>query len=154
MISCINSAQNEVKSTDDTNKSSPIINIGGTYSFGNDVEKGPVGELLVYPKTDSLALFHLNVNRGAPSYNMGLLSGEMSLNNNIGIYISKENACKIQFLFQKGRIDVKTLSGDAADCGFGYGVFADHAYNLINSNIPSYYIGGEGDTIYFKDLKF
>jgi hypothetical protein len=48
---------------------------GGTYSFGDNAEKGPVGHLSVYPESDSSLLFYLDVNKGAPSFNMGMLLG-------------------------------------------------------------------------------
>jgi hypothetical protein len=43
----------------------------GIYSYGDDVEKGKTGTVFIYPETDSTILFYIDLNRGAPSYNMG-----------------------------------------------------------------------------------
>ena len=65
------------------------INITGTYKFGDNVENGRAGSLVVYPLTDQTALFFLDVSRGAPSYNQGQIFGEMIIKHNIGIYDTK-----------------------------------------------------------------
>ena len=129
---------------------------GGKYEFGEDIEKGPIGLVSVYPLTDTTALFYLDVNRGAPSYNMGLLAGQMKISNNIGIYNSKstdnEKGCVIKFTFGNNKLEVST-DAKKDDCGFGFNVYADNTYKLVDSKIPEFYISGEGDTILFKDLK-
>ena len=52
--------------------------IGGTYSFGDNIETGPVGSVKVYPLSENAALFFLDINRGAPSYNSGQLARKMN----------------------------------------------------------------------------
>jgi len=129
---------------------------GGKYEFGDDIEKGPVGLISVYPLSDSTALFYLDVNRGAPSYNMGLLAGKMRIAHNIGIYnsepIDNEKGCVIKFTFGNNQLQVNT-DANKDDCGFGFNVYADHSYKLVDNKIPDFYINGEGDTILFKGLK-
>ena len=134
-------------------KSSLII--GGTYSFGDNVEKGSVGSVTVYPLTDNSALFFLDVCRGAPSYNLGQLFGQMTIKDNIGTYDSKKYGddfnCLLKFEFKSNTLKVVTDEGHD-DCGFGHAVYADHSYQLINNSIPKYFIDGHGDTTFFEGL--
>jgi len=131
------------------------LNIGGTYSYGDNVETGPVGSVIVYPLTDNSALFFLDVCRGAPSYNLGQLFGHMTIKNNIGTYDSQIDGddfnCILKFKFASRQLEVITESGHG-DCGFGGNVYADNEYELIDNSIPTYFIIGQGDTILFKDL--
>lgn len=131
------------------------LNIGGTYSFGDNVEKGPVGSVFVYPLTDTSALFFLDVCRGAPSYNLGQMFGQITIKNNIGVYDSKldddDLNCLMKFEFKSDQLIVTTGDG-RDDCGFGHAVYADNTYKLVNKSIPKYFINGEGDTIQFKGL--
>ena len=133
----------------------PSLNIGGTYSFGDNVEKGPIGSVIVYPLTDNTALFFLDVCRGAPSYNLGQMFGQMTIKNNIGVYDSKldddDLNCLMKFEFNSDQLIVTTGDG-RDDCGFGHAVHADNTYKLVNKSIPKYFINGEGDTIQFKGL--
>lgn len=131
------------------------LNIGGTYSFGDNVEEGPVGSVIVYPLTDNTALFFLDVCRGAPSYNLGQIFGQMTIKNNIGVYDSKfdddDLNCFIKFEFNSDQLIVTTSDGHD-DCGFGHAVYADNTYKLVDKSIPKFFINGEGDTIQFKGL--
>ncbi len=108
------------------------LNIGGTYSFGEDVEKGAVGSVIVYPLTDTSALFFLDVCRGAPSYNLGHLLGQMTIKDNVGTYAEIDSDymdCVLKFEFNKDELIVTTEEGHY-DCGFGHAVYADHIYNV------------------------
>lgn len=131
------------------------LNIGGIYSFGDNVERGPVGSVMVYPLTDNSALFFLEVCRGAPSYNLGQLFGQMTIKDNIGTYDSKTYGddfnCVLKFKFTSQKLEVITESGHD-DCGFGGNVYADHEYKLIDKSIPKYFINIEADTILFNGL--
>lgn len=133
----------------------PALNIGGTYSFGDNVEKEAVGSVIVYPLTDSSALFFLDVCRGAPSYNLGQMFGQMTIKDNIGTYDSKIDGedfnCILKFKFASQQLEVITENGHE-DCSFGGNVYADNKYNLINKSIPKYFINGEGETILFHGL--
>ena len=131
------------------------LNIGGTYSFGDNVEKGSVGTVIVYPLKKNSALFFLDVCRGAPSYNLGQLFGQMTIKDNIGTYDSKIDGedfnCILKFKFASQQLEVITENGHE-DCSFGGNVYADNKYNLINKSIPKYFINGEGETILFHGL--
>ncbi len=131
------------------------LNIGGTYSFGDNVEKGPVGSVILYPLTDSSALFFLDVCRGAPSYNLGQLFGQMTIKNDIGIYDSRVDGddfnCVLRFEFSSEQLKVTTDNGHD-DCGFGHAVYADHTYRQLDKSIPQYFIDGQVDTTFFKGM--
>ena len=143
----------------DTNKQikeqKSSINIGGTYSFGDDVEKGPVGSVKIYPLTNNTALFYLDVCRGAPSYNQGQFFGQMTIKDNIGIFSTKDEVedldCILKFEFSKEQLKIATEPGHD-NCGFGGNVYADNIYYLIDKSNPKYFIEPEGDTIIFKGL--
>lgn len=128
-------------------------NIGGVYAFGEDIEKGPVGSVLVYPLTDSSALFFMDVNRGAPSYNMGQMQGEIKMINNTGRfeYEGDEHfSCALKFEFSPNLLKVRTVDGQD-ECGFGFGVRADYDYKKIDESIPQFYLYGPGDTVWFEE---
>ena len=131
------------------------LNIGGTYSFGGNDENGSFGSLMVYPLTDSSALFYLDICRGAPTYNMGRLFGQMTIKENIGIYKSENYVdyldCILKFKFTSRQIEVVT-EPEHDDCGFGGYVYADYKYNLIDTSIPKYFINAENDTVLFNGL--
>lgn len=131
------------------------LNITGTYKFGDNAENGRVGSLIVYPLTDQTALFFLDVSRGAPSYNQGQIFGEMTIKDNIGIYDTKSDDeflnCFLKFKFNNKEVKIGTGEG-RYECGFGYAVYADHNYKLVDESVPKYFINGESDTIVFKGL--
>ncbi|MCL2182773.1 MAG: fibrobacter succinogenes major paralogous domain-containing protein [Chitinispirillia bacterium] len=126
---------------------------GGTYKFGDDVETGPVGTVLVYPLPDNSALFFLELSRGAPSYNSGQLDGLMTIKDGAGTYtgINEYNDCILKFKFTAKQLEIATEDGHG-NCGFGGLVYAGNTYELIDKSIPQYYLNAEGDTIFFKDV--
>ncbi len=124
---------------------------GGTYSFGKDIEKGAVGYLAVYPVSATKALFYLDVCRGAPSYNMGMLFGVMDIEGSTGTYENHQNEwmdCSLQFVFAKKSVVIDYFD-EKYNCGFGHAVYANNTYKLVDKEVPQYYISGEGDTIPF-----
>lgn len=128
----------------------------GTYSFGDDIEKGAVGSVIIYPLSDSTVMFYLDICLGAPSYNLGQLFGQIEINNNIGIYSQFDEdsdrltfRCFLKFEFNSDELKITTEYGD---CGFGASVYADNTYKLVDKSLPKYFITGEGDTILFKGL--
>ncbi len=153
-LSACNNQANEHK-TDTPAVKQTTTKVGGTYSFGEYPEKGAVGSLIVYPLTDSSALFYLNVCKGAPSYNQGQLLGKMIIKEHLGIYDSKvyddDLNCILTFKFSSNQVELITENGHDL-CGFGGNVYADYKYQLIDSAIPSYFINLEGDTISFEGL--
>ena len=128
----------------------------GKYSYGKDIEKGRVGFVTVYPETDSTILFYLDVNRGAPSYNMGALYGRIKLQGSKGMYSSMldslEMGCEFTVEFKSDSLIIKT-SEKKDDCGLGYGVYADGRFKRKSSSTPEYFIDATGDKVYFKKRK-
>ena len=132
------------------------VTIGGTYSFGNDVTKEPVGSVMVYPIDDNSVFFYLEVCMGPPAYNSGSMLGKMTIKDNVGIYDSKIDneflTCVLKFEFSADQLKITTDETDDY-CGFGHGVSADHTYKLTDKSIPQGYETMEGDFIKFEDLK-
>jgi uncharacterized protein (TIGR02145 family) len=130
----------------------PLLSIGGTYKFGDDVEKGPVGSALIHPLTSSSALFFLDLSQGAPSYNTGRLYGQITIKNNIGTFTEANDYldCTLKFKFSPKQLEIITEDRHG-NCGFGGNVYADNKYKQIDASIPKYYIGVEDDTIFFNE---
>lgn len=161
IFSCGNKENSKNKTADSTTSSSSdkqnvnaSQSIAGTYNFGEDAE-GPNGSLMIYPLSESTALFYIEVSRGAPSYNSGGMLGQMTINKNLGTYDSKIQGddfdCLFTFEFTSDQVTIKTSEG-REDCGFGYGVRADNDYKRIDNSLPKYFLTGEGDTILFQGL--
>lgn len=128
----------------------------GIYSYGDDIEKGRVGAVTVYSENKNSILFYIDVNRGAPSYNMGLLLGKVKIENDYGIYENKdeysENGCKFSLKFKPNELTITTLE-DKDECGFGHGVYIDGSYNKTSNAQPEFYTNGEGDKVYFNTIQ-
>lgn len=164
ICSCSNTDRGKSKTADITTSQTynkketelkPDLKIGGTYYFGEH-DEGPVGSVIVYPLTDSSALFYIDLCRGAPNYNEGILFGQMKIYNNIGIFDSRKfdnilNNCVLKFVFNSETLTVETNSSDL-DCGFGWGVDVQHTYKLIDKSIPKYFIIKPSDTVIFEGL--
>lgn len=128
----------------------------GIYSYGEDIEKGSVGTVTVYTENKDYAIFYIDVNRGAPSYNMGLLLGKIKLENGYGIYYKKDEysdgSCKFSMKFKPHELTITTLE-EQGDCGFGHGVYIDGTYTKTSDAQPEFYTNGEGDKVYFKSIE-
>ena len=128
----------------------------GTYGYGKDVEKGRIGTIFIYPETDSTILFYIDLNRGAPSYNMGSLYGRVKIINSSGTFYTKfdysDNGCKWTFLFLRSNLTIKTID-EQDNCGFGGAVFADGIFKRISNKMLDYFEDMEGKKIYFKTTK-
>ncbi len=134
--------------------SKPItVKYAGTYSYGIDIEKERIGNISVFPETDTTILFYIDVNRGAPSYNLGALYGRVKIINGHGTFYTKldssDKGCKWKFLFLKDILTLTTCDG-YYDCGFGHAVIADGDFKQISSKIPVYFEDPEGHSIAFK----
>jgi hypothetical protein len=102
--------------------------LAGTFSFslGNDKASGTV---LVYPETDNTILFYVDLNRGAPSYNMGSLFGRLKIEDNT--------------------LTIATIE-KSYDCGFGHGVTVDGTYKRKSTRVPESFETAEGIKYSFK----
>ena len=128
----------------------------GTYAYGRDIEKERIGTIFIFPETDTTILFYIDLNRGAPSYNMGSLYGRVKIVSNKGTFStsfdSSNKGCKWTFLFSKNNLTIKTV--DEQDyCGFGYAVFADGVFKRTSNRIISSFEDMEGKKIYFTKTK-
>ena len=128
--------------------------LGGAFEYGRDIEKGAIGLISVYPETDSTILFFIDVNRGAPSYNMGNLYGRLKVKSGIGVFNKNigatEKTCKLEFKFENNILRVLTIE-DNDNCGFGYGVMADGTYKRKSKKIPVHFIDATGEKYYFNE---
>ena len=89
-----------------TNETLKTRKYAGIYSFGQDVEKMPVGNLTIYPETDSTILFYIDICRGAPSYNLGQHYGRLLIKNGRVIFYSKEDyAEKVEIPLKEPPLD-------------------------------------------------
>lgn len=132
------------------------VKYAGEYSFGTDIEKGRVGTIYIYPETDNTILFYIDLNRGAPSYNMGSLYGRVKITNNIGIFYTKfdyaDNGCKWSFTFTQNSLTIKTFDNEY-ECGFGHAVYADGTFKRKTTKIKNSFKNSEGTEIYFNKTK-
>ena len=125
----------------------------GTYSFGDNECENGCGRVLIHPESDSTALFYIDVNRGAPSYNSGALRGRIYKNSNdTYLFYSKEyGECSLKITLNNNILSVSTEDGKN-ECGFGYAVRADGNYILIDNFVQEYYTTGEDSKIYFESF--
>jgi len=164
LFSCAKTKTDET-SVSDTTKTDTVVNTpvaatnndtatdyAGVYEYGKDMEKEPVGQLTLYKQTADTYLFYLDVNRGAPSYNMGSVYGKLTVKDGKATYNNQsdyaDKPCKLDFAFTGNTI--KVTSGADIDCGFGNGVYADGDFNKTKSTAPDFFINGEGTKIYFN----
>lgn len=88
------------------------------------------GAWLQTEKSGSTVSFSLEVNRGSPSYNSGVASGEFIVDKHLGVYQTDDfPKCTLIFAFVGDLVEIKQLGSDS-DCGFGFGVMADHILTL------------------------
>lgn len=117
--------------------------VTGNWSWSGESESG--GYLRTI-QTKNKVQFQLEIMRGAPSYNSGLIEGEFNLKGNIGVFQSAElGLCEIFFDFQTSKV-ILTQPSEKTDCGFGYGVYPDGAYILINHTKPKFSVGDPRST--------
>jgi len=133
-------------------KTTEPLRYGGTYTYGKDIELERVGELQIHPISKNVLLFCLNVNRGAPSYNMGFATGQIKMVDNIGYY--KDENCDLKFTFGSNYVQVDNDSKEGSDfvCDFGFAVYPDGKYFIDSSEIPIYYYEQDGTKRSFKEL--
>lgn len=129
---------------------------GGEYSYGAVGGESAVGVLTVYPLSKGYCIFHLEVNRGKPSYNSGELRGKIKITRDGKASYSVKDSkydinCILSFSFQADKVIIVT-DPNACKCSFGYGVSADGEFNKTSSKIPESYIDRHGKTIFFKNL--
>jgi hypothetical protein len=131
-------------------------NYAGVYSFGKNVETGPVGSVTIFPETDTTVLFYIDICKGAPSYNLGQLYSRMKMINGEAVFYTKlafdEKGCKWKLTISNRILTIKTLD-DCYECGFGSSVYADNQYALKERKMPVYFVDGHNHKIYFSKTK-
>ncbi len=133
------------------------LQYAGKYTYGNNNDDfDAMGEVLVYPESDTTILFYIQLVVGEPSYNMGDLYGRVILINGKGVFERKsqysEEGCKWSMEFTDNKLIIKILD-EQYECGFGYGVYADGEYTRKSNAVPEYFIDFIDDKHYFKNLK-
>lgn len=133
------------------------INPTGTYKLDSKTEKidgevyGYTGNIQVKMIKNDLIVMTFEVNKGAPSYNMGAFVDTLSYKNNIAIYTAPEDidsTCNISFKFDnKGVTVVEKTENYNTGCGFGYAVVADGFYKRTSSKVPKLIEPLTGDPI-------
>lgn len=127
----------------------------GKYSYGNGEGYGE-GEVIVYPESDSVILFYIQLQAGEPSYNMGDLCGRVTLTDGKGVFERKfnygEEDCKWSMTFTDDKLIIEIMD-EQYECGFGYGVYADGEYIRKSNAIPEYFVDFTGAKQYFSKIK-
>jgi hypothetical protein len=118
---------------------------GGTFGYQKG---GASGTILVYPETDTTVLFYIDINNGAPSYNMGSRYDRLRIINGKGTYESQDKGCRWTLQFSKNTITIATVA-ESYDCGFGNGVAADGIFEQTSKVIPQYFVTAEGTKYFF-----
>ncbi|MFH1005743.1 MAG: hypothetical protein V1781_09690 [Bacteroidota bacterium] len=117
----------------------------GTYQLDSKTKKkngetyGYSGQIQVKKTGSDKIVMTFEVNKGAPSYNLGSFVDTISYKENKAIYTDPESdsTCKITFEFDKKGITVKEETADYnSGCGFGHAVVADGFYKRISNKTP------------------
>jgi hypothetical protein len=128
----------------------------GVYKYGDNADKGPTGQITVYPESDDTILFYIDISRGAPSFNMGNLYDRVKIKSNKGIYYVKyeenDNACHFSFIFTDGKLIINTLN-NGFDCGFGGNVNVDGEYYKLKNAKFDHFIDMTGTKYFFNKTK-
>jgi hypothetical protein len=106
----------------------------GHYSYDLQPNKpeGRYGHVIIEHILGDIYTFKMDLGRGAPSYNTGILEGNITIKNGEGIYYKKSesshrDACEWKMAFSGEKLIIKTLNNHI-DCDFGYAVFVDGNY--------------------------
>lgn len=146
---------NTTDSTTDTtettsvdNSSSPSTtmtgNVTGTYLWGDQEGEGGGGYLAIEKQDDGSLKFELDITNGAPNYHTGTATGTMPLDGNVATFETTEfdGDCKITFTFNDNSVEIKQVSGNDFECGFGQGVVAQGTYTKDKDEAIFKYEGG------------
>jgi hypothetical protein len=120
----------------------------GTFSYSKG-KSGPSGSILIYPESDSTVLFYIDINTGAPSYNMGSLYGRLKMSKGQGSFVSVDHTCQWQIQVSDDKLTIRTINEFNA-CGFGNGVIIDGVFGRTSRKTPDHFINQEGTKYFFK----
>ncbi len=114
------------------------VPITGSYAYELPNEAGS-GELKVSVADSDHIRFSLMVVAGPPAYNQGTMENTATLVSP-NVYEAKTTeytgTCRLQFVFNGESVEIKTLEGDDASCGFGHNVRADQVYKVVSHDDP------------------
>ena len=132
------------------------VDYAGTYTYGASPDKGRTGVIYVYPDSDSTLLFYLELNRGAPSYNSGAITGQMNIYSpgKANFTMIKETDfinCSMNFWFTNDSLFIRT-NDKADECGYGYGIHSYGDFKRTNKEKPEFFIERNGEKTWFKSL--
>jgi hypothetical protein len=106
----------------------------GVYKFDEipNNEKGRFGSIYISYINEKTLAFSINLCRGAPSFNIGELQGEIRLIKDHGHFFKIANnddkqACEWKINFFEDKLEITTLNNNYS-CGFGYAVYANGTY--------------------------
>lgn len=140
----------------DTTNIKTTSKYAGKYAYGKNIEKERIGVLTVYAESDTTLLFYIDLNRGAPSYNMGSLYGRIIVRDDSGVFYKaghdSAKGCKLLFKFSKNKCKIITFE-DQDYCDFGFGVFADGEFKKEKTSPPDNFVDQTGRKIYFRKTK-
>ena len=119
---------------------------GTFYAKGKD---SVTGTILIYPESDSTVLFYIDINKGAPTYNMGSLYGRLKIIKGHWTYVSKDQRCQWTIQFSNHKLSIGTVK-EFYDCGFGNGVILDGSFEQTSKKVPDHFVNLEGTKYFFK----
>ena len=135
------------------NKSLPLTAIyAGTYSCRTNSENGAIGTLIIFPETDTTVLFYMDLNNGAPAYNMGSLYGRLEIIDSSGTFNQKYyfSDYRRRFIIEFSGNSIMIIAVDyQCGCGFGHSVYADGVFERLSAKIPEYFDNGSGKKVFF-----
>jgi len=107
----------------------------GTYAT-QTYDNGAVCMLEIKGEPD--LQFYVNCNRGGPSYNQGIISGQFQvIEPNVGYFKTDAfGVCELRFDFNEIGVEVAQTGADF-ECGFGAGVTATGSYTYQNEQTPN-----------------
>jgi len=128
----------------------------GIYVYGPIKGSGRIGEITIYPESDTTILFYIYLDKGAPSNHEGSLYGETKVIDGVSEFYTRvdntENGCRWAFNFVDKKLTLTTMN-DEGNCGFGYAVYSDGIYKRKSSKIPAYFNDMTKTKVYFKNTK-
>ena len=135
------------------------LKYSGVYrfgSYGDTIQTGPGGQVIIYSVSNDSVLFYIDISNGPPSYNMGSLYDKLYIISDKCTFNKKFDycvgSCIWSFVFDNDVLTIKTIE-NGYDCGFGGNVIADGVYKKISSSQPDYFDDAHGKRIYFAKTK-
>jgi hypothetical protein len=116
---------------------------GGTYRFGNDIEKENIGEILIKPTTSNKALLYITASKSAPSYNTSVLLTEIEINDNKAYYQSKAGSGVLAIEFHENSLTISDTNHTVSRHVF----LKNTAFQKIDSSIPESFSRGNGKSV-------